>query len=357
MTMDLNRRQLALGLAALLAGTSLVPAPARATMAAIPQDIAGLGAPDRALETRVAELAARLPKARVGFAAADLVGGRTAFLREGEAFPMLGVNALPLAVAILRLAEQGTLDLDALVRLTQADIAPGRSPLAARLREKPVRFTLRQLVEHALLNGDTTAMDALLRQAGGPARVHATLVRVGLREGLRIDRYERDLQPAVFGLKPARALADPDAFGAAVQALGPGRRRQALGLFLADPRDKASPQALAALHARLMSGYLLDRQGTNFILDLMRRTRAGAGRLDAGMGKGWTLAHRSGQSRSLDGRTAVFNDTGIAFGPAGQRIAIALFIQGDDLAVEALEALHRDVAAAVISAWEPRARA
>jgi hypothetical protein len=37
----------------------------------------------------------------VGFAAVDVARGRTAFLREGELFPLQGVIALPIAVAIV----------------------------------------------------------------------------------------------------------------------------------------------------------------------------------------------------------------------------------------------------------------
>ncbi len=350
--MDVTRRHalFTLTAAALLAA----PATAFAAAGAIPQDVANLGAPDRALEARLAKLAAALEASKVGIAALDLVNGRTAFLREGELFPMQGVSALSIAIAFLRLAEQGKVNLNAFVQLSSADIAPGRSPMAAKLRRKPVRYTARQLIEHMLLNGDNTATDALLRLAGGPAPIQKELLRAGYLEGIRIDRYERDIQPAVFGLKPSATFADPGAFDAAIVARSADAQRKALERYLQDANDTASPRAMASLYARLSSGHLLDLQNADLVLDLMRRTKTGVARLNAGMRKGWTLAHRGGQSRTIQGMTATFNDTGLATGKSGGRIALAVFIEGATRPVDELEAFQKSVAAMVLEAWESR---
>ncbi len=352
--MNTTRRQAFSLLAASALATAFMmsaPVTALASTGAIPQDVANLGAPDRELEARLAALAGALDASNVGIAAVDLSGGRTAFLREGELFPMQGVSALPIAVACLRLAEQGALDLDALVPLSADDISPGRSPMAAKLRAKPVRYTGRQLIEHMLLNADNTATDALLRLAGGPSKVQQVLVKTGYLQGLRVDRYEREIQPAVFGLKPDARFSNPADFNAAVVALGQEQRGKALARYLQDARDTASPRAIASLYTRLASGHLLDLQDTDFILDLLRRTKMGSDRLHAGMGKGWQLAHRSGQTRSVDGITATFNDSGLATSKAGGKIALVVFIEGARVPAERLEAFQAKVAATVIEAW------
>lgn len=350
--MDVTRRHALFTLTA--AAFLAAPATAMGATGAIPQDVANLGAPDRALEARLAKLADALGASKVGIAVLDLVNGRTAFLREGELFPMQGVSALPIAIAFLRLAEQGRVKLNAFVQLTSADIAPGRSPMAAKLRRKPVRYTARQLIEHMLLNGDNTATDALLRLAGGPAPIQKELLRAGYLEGIRIDRYERDIQPAVFGLKPNATFADPAAFDAAIIARSAEAQRKALERYLQDSNDTASPRAMASLYARLSSGHLLDLQNADLVLDLMRRTKTGVDRLNAGMRKGWTLAHRGGQSRTMQGMTATFNDTGLATGKSGGRIALAVFIESATRPVRELEAFQKSVAATVLEAWEGR---
>ena len=93
-----------------------------------------------------------------------------------------------------------------------------------------------------LLNSDNTATDALLKLAGGPEKVQAAIKAFGI-DGLRVDRYERDLQPQALGLEPDPAFGDPVALDAAFDALGEAKQKEALARYLRDPRDTASPRA------------------------------------------------------------------------------------------------------------------
>lgn len=355
MKVHVSRRSLLAS--ALAAGlVPLLARPASTASALPPQDIAALGAPDLALEARLRALAAGLGPARVGIAALDLEAGRQAFVNGGEMFPMQAIRTLPVAVAVLHLAEQGELNLEHLVRLTKADIAPGRSPLAARLRASPIQFTTRQLLDHMLLNADGTATDALLRLVGGPARIPPLLARAGLRQAVRVDRYERDLQPAVFGLKPDPAFGDPERFAESIMSLDTQARQRAQRRFLQDPRDTASPRAIAALYAALAQGHLLGRRNASLVLDLLQQSKTGLDRLAAGTGKGWRMAHRSGQTRTIDNFTSVFSDSGIATSPGGSRIAMVVFIEAASGPLDGLKAFQQQVARSVIAAWEPPSR-
>lgn len=343
----LDRRGLLLGAASLT--LAAVAARAQVSPPPLAQDVALLGAPDPALEAKIAALAAEAGL-RIGFAAVDLDKGRTAFVRGGELFPMQGVAQLPLAIAFMQLAQSGKTSLTARVRLTAADIAPGRSPLAARLKNRPTAFTARQLVEHMLLNADATAADALMKLAGGPKEIQNAVKSFEI-EGLRIDRYERELQPEAAGLTPHASLTDPARFEKALADLGEVKQREALERYLRDPRDKASPRAIATLFFKLLSGHLVQPRHAMFVLDLMRRTKTGEDRLKAGMLPGWTFAHRGGVSRTIQGRTAVFNDAGLATTKKGRKIAIVLFIENAALPPPELARFHRATARAVLQAW------
>ncbi len=323
--LSLSRRTILLGTAAL----ALSPL-ARATdpLGAVAQDVASLGAPDVALEAKIAALAGEAGLAKVGFAAVDITKGRTAFVRGGELFPMESLNKLPIAVAYLQLVQDGAARLDARVNLRAADIAPGRSPIADRLRRRPTLFTARQLIEHMLLNGDNTATDALLKRAAGPSGIQAAIKKFDI-EGLRIDRTENEL---------ARDTA------ALVQ-------KGALERYLVDPRDTASPRAIATLIVKMMSGHLIQPRFVALVTDLLRRTKIGDDRLKGGMLPGWTFAHRSGDSRSIDGATFAFNDAGIATHKNGARIALALLIERATLSSAELAQFHRAVARSVLQAW------
>jgi beta-lactamase class A len=317
---------------------------------AVAQDVAALGAPDTALEAKIAALAGEAGLARIGFAAVDITKGRTAFLRGGELFPMQSVCKLPIAVAFLRMVQQGAKRLDTKVRLTSADIAPGRSPLADRLRRKATVFTARQLLDHMLLNSDNTATDALLKLAGGPQKVQAAIKSFGI-DGLRVDRYERELQPQALGLEPNRIFADPKALDAALSALGEAKQKESLARYLRDPRDTASPRAIATLILKLVGGHLIQPRFAMIVLDLMRRTKTGQDRLNGGMTQGWTFARRGGASRTIQGTTAAFNDAGLASHKNGTKIVIALFIEGATLSTDQLAQFHRATARSVLQAW------
>jgi beta-lactamase class A len=344
--MQLFRRDLLLGTAAaLLAGL------ARATEAPpIAQDVALLGAPDSVLEAKIAALANEAGL-RAGFAAADLVKGRTAFVRGGELFPMAGVAHLPIAVAFLRLVQGGRLRLEARVRLTAADVAPGRSPLAQRLRARPTAFTARQLMEHILLNGDNTAADALMKLAGGPQGIQAAIRTLDI-DGLRVDRYAREMEAHALGLEPNPAFASPAAFESAFAALGEAKQKEALARYQRDPRDTASPRAIATLFFKLLGGHLIRPRLATLMLDAMRRSKTGDDRLKGGMPPGWAFAHRVGASRTIAGTTGVFNDAGLATNKKGAKIAIVLFIEGATLAERELARFHRATARAVLQAWD-----
>lgn len=328
----LQRREMLAGLSAL----ALAPTFARAaeTLPPMAQDVALLGAPDASLESKIAALAGEAGL-RVGFAAVDLVKGRTAFVRGGELFPMQSMTKLPVAVAYLRMVQRGQAKLETRVRLSAGDIAPGRSPLAQRLRRRPTVFTARQLLEHMLLNSDATAADALVKLGGGPQKFQAVIRSFGI-EGLRIDRYEREQDPKSLGLDPA---------------VGEAKLRSALERYMRDPRDSASPRAIATLFFKLLSGHLIQPRFAMLIVDLMRRSKTGEDRLKGGMLPGWTFAQQGGVALRVADVVPVFNDAGLATNKAGAKIAIVLFIEGASLPADELARFHRATARAVLQAW------
>jgi beta-lactamase class A len=311
----------------LLTGAALALTPlarAAAPTGAIAQDVANLGAPDTALEAKIAALATEASLTKVGFAAVDMSKGRTAFVRGGELFAMEGLNKLPIAAAYLKLVQDGAARLDARIYLKAADIVPGRSPIADRLRKRRTLFTARQLIEHMLLNGDTTATDALIKHAGGIPGIQAALRHMNV-DAVRIDRTERQLAADAAKLT--------------------------LDRFLADARDTASPRAIASLIVRLAADRLVQPRLSNIVLDLMRRTKSGDDRLKGGMLPGWTFAHRAGVARTVEGATPGFHDAGLATSTTGGKIALALCIERATLSPAELAQFHRAVARAVLQAW------
>lgn len=347
--LTLDRRTLLLAAAASAFAPIARAANTQATPA-VAQDVALLGAPDTTLEAKIAALAQEAGLPRIGFAAVDVVRGRTAFVRGGELFPMQGIYTLPIAAAYLRMVQYYGAHLETKTRLTSADISPGRSPMAARLRSKPTTFTAQQLMEHMLLNADTTATDALLKVAGGPKTIQATIKDFAI-DGLRVDRYQREMQPQSLGLEPSAAFADTAALDKAFDALGEAKQKEALVKFLRDQRDTASPRAIATLFVKIASSQFIQPRYAMMLFDLMRRSKVAEDRLKAGLPKDWTFSHIGAASRAVQGVTAAFHDAGIAQHKKDGRIVMVLFVEGATLSPAELAQFHRATAHAVIDAW------
>ncbi len=345
----MNRRGVLAGGAAL----ALLPSIARAAAPPPPasaQDIADLGQIDESLQARIAALADEAGLTRIGFAACDITKGRAAFVRGGELFPLQSVGKLPIAVAVLHMMQTRQLRFERTIDLSRPQIAPGASPLADSLRRAPVRISARRLLEAMLINSDNTAADGLMKLAGGPAAIQRKLKELDI-DGLRVDRFERELQVEALGLTPPVDFAKPDALARALDELDVLEQRKALDRYLHDPRDTGNARGLVKMVVRLTDGRMIQPRYTAMLIDWMKRTKTGNDRLRSGFPQGWTVAHRSGTSATVVGVTAAFNDVALAVGPKGQRIALALLIAGASQSAADLALFHKAVARAVYEEW------
>src|SRR5438309_619141 len=76
-------------------------------------------------------------------------------------------------------------------------------------------YTVDELLFAAVSNSDNTAADMLMRRIGGPGVVTAWLVAQRVFE-VRVDRYERELQPEMFGMASFRPAWKGPGFAAAM---------------------------------------------------------------------------------------------------------------------------------------------
>jgi beta-lactamase class A len=168
-------------------------------------------------------------------------------------------------------------------------------------------LTLGQLCEPALQQSDNTAGNLLLRTIGGPPAVTASARSIG-DDQMRLDRWETDLNWAIPG----------------------------------DDRDTTTPAAIAAGYRALLTGWVLSAHSRAQLLGWMRGNVTSSMR--AGLPPGWTSADKTG---SGDYGTA--NDVGVAYGPNGQLILLAVLSRSasDDPAFPGLRPLIADAAKTV----------
>jgi len=298
-----------------------VPARAAAMRAAAPS----------AAEAPLAAIA-RDAGGSVGLAAVVVETGERLQLAGDQRFPMQSVFKLPLALTVLHLVDQGRLRLEVKVKLGPDDMRRGRSPLRDRW-PTGVTLTIEELLRWMLAEGDNSAADVLLRLAGGPAAVTARLRALKI-EGVRVDRSEDELTRE---LEPVRGQAVFDA-------------------YLADPRDTATPGAMADLLVVMARGRELQPASHARLLGWMTETQTGLERIRALMPAGTAVADRTGGGPDFRGVNSCTNDVGLITLPGGRHLALAVFLKGSPLPADERDRVIARLARAVYDHWAPGAR-
>lgn len=301
------------------------------------------------LNKAMGALAARAQPGALGVGLMNLESGQ-AFTFNGERrFPMQSVFKLPLGAAALAEVDAGRLHLDEPVVLTEEQLSPRYSPIA---ESYPARrdYTLGEMLVAAVTDSDNTAADILMKRIGGPGAVTAWLVGKHVTE-IRVDRYERELQPEVYGLpsyRPEWRLRP--AYAAAFEAVPPATRLAHMHAYMADPRDTATPRGMIEFLQSLDRGELLSAVSTRRLVELMSRTERGGQRIRAGLPRDAFLAHRPGTGGEDQGLSVADNDVGI-FRLADKRAyALAIFLSGSTLPEAARDGLIADATRAAVRA-------
>jgi len=303
-------------------------------------------APGSPLQQKLESIARGVP-GTLGVAVLDLDRGTRVAIRGDEPAPMASVFKLPVAVAVLRRAQEQGIPLTVPVHVRWEERNPGWSPLARRVPRDGLVLSLETLLASAVSESDNTAADVLLRWMSGPPEVMRILRRLGVG-GIRIDRTERQLALDLWGLPPTRTPESLEELLARMEQAPKEQRLEAVKRFARDPRDRASPSALVDLLSALQAGRLLDPGHTAKLLELLRATRTGAEQLRAGLPSEVVLAHKTGQIGGVGASVLVLNDVGLATGN-GRRLAIAVLLTDIDASLDRCQAIVAEVGRTVWS--------
>jgi beta-lactamase class A len=264
----LSRRQ------ALFGGFALVAAAAYSTRTAM----ADPAQPPPPINERIGALEQR-HNAYVGLFAANLDGGRSISHRGQEAFAMCSTFKCYAAARVLQMVEGGELTLDQSVFVDPAAIvsnSPRTQPRAGG------DMTLDELCQAALQVSDNAAANLILKTIGGPPAITAFARSIG-DPSTRLDRWETELNSAEPG----------------------------------DLRDTSTPEALGGGYRDVLTGGVLAPPQRQRLEDWMRANETSSMR--SGLPSGWTTADKTGS-----GDYGSTNDVGVAYGPAGQRLLLAI---------------------------------
>lgn len=274
---------------------------------------------ERATLGQQLEAIAAVPTGRIGIAMIDLATGREVAVNGGEAFPMASVVKIAVATAYLAEVDSGRRSLTKSITLDES-IRSGSDGIGKLMPHPGVTLSAANLIELMLAVSDNTATDMLIADLGGTRAVQAWIARNRVA-GVRIDREIARLVldnlglPMLPGKTAAQTLWGSDPLGQAERAV-------AVASFDKDPRDTATPLAIARFLARLDKGEMLSPASRALLLAVMARCRTGADRIPAGVPADTPVAHKTGTLAGIS------NDVGIVTLPDKRRIAVAVFTRG-----------------------------
>jgi len=217
---------------------------------------------------------------KIGVYAVDLESGRTVSHLDGESFAMCSTFKGYAAARVLQMVQNGELTLDRQVFVDPEQAALPNSPRTAP--NAGGQMTLADLCAAAVQVSDNAAGNLLLQTIGGPSAITDFARSIG-DDRTRLDRWEIELNTAIPG----------------------------------DPRDTSSPRALGGGYRSLLSGDVLAPPQRQQLEDWMRANETSSMR--TGLPDGWTTADKTG-----NGDYGSTNDVGMAYGPQGQRLLLAI---------------------------------
>jgi beta-lactamase class A len=293
------------------------------------------------LQSQLVAFARAVRPAQLGIAVLDLSSGKTWGVDTEVPFIMMSVFKAPVAAAILSQVESGTLSMDQSVTLAPGDVVEGSAvpSIGEQVEAGRTRFTVRELLIGAVSQSDSTAVDALIKLAGGPQTVSAFLQRNGIA-GMHVDTGERDIGRVANHLRPGQPMPVNET---EAQVL----RREKLGYqdMLADGRNRSTPSAAVDFLRKLAVGQLLNPQSTALLIDLMRKQTVPS-RLRGGIPAGADFADKTGSSMTVEGKNAAWNDIAIMTLPDGRRVFIAVFLKDTAMPKPERNVLFADIARA-----------
>ncbi|PEG36338.1 class A beta-lactamase [Mycolicibacterium agri] len=217
---------------------------------------------------------------KIGVYAVDLASGRTVSHLDGEMFAMCSTFKGYAAARVLQMVQNGELTLDRQVYVDPKWAALPNSPRTAP--NSGGQMSLADLCAAAVQVSDNAAGNLLLQTIGGPSAITHFARSIG-DERTRLDRWEIELNSATPG----------------------------------DPRDTSTPRALGGGYRALLTGDALAPPQRQQLEDWMRANETSS--IRPALPEGWTTADKTG-----NGDYASTNDVGIAYGPQGERLLLAI---------------------------------
>jgi beta-lactamase class A len=248
----------------------------------------------------------------IGVGIRHLERGDTLSVSGDDHFPMQSVFKFHLALAVLHEVDEGRLSLDQEVLVKKQDyISNTWSPIAAKHPEGNIYLTIRDLISYTVASSDNNGCDVLFGLLGGPDKVNAFIVGLGIND-IAIKNTEREMH-------------------------------QSWDLQF---KNWTTPVAMVNILDMYYKGQVLAPKTTAFLRKTLEETITGNNRIKGLLPVGTTVAHKTGMGER-NGVIGAVNDVGVITLPNGHHVSIALFITKTSESVPTLEKLMAEISRSV----------
>jgi beta-lactamase class A len=280
-----------------------------------PSPVAAAQKVDKELEQRLKTISYGA-QGTVGLSVVHIETGKTVSINGNSQLPLYSVYKLPLAITVLKDVEEKRLRLDQKIHVTPAEVVQG-TPANNALWQKPVDYTVEQLLEFSISRSDNTSSDKLVELVGGPLKVTEWMRSLGFQN---LDIHTSSGEFAKTHQNPNTGSADD----------------------------------LVQLLVQLHQGKILQPAQLNLLRGFMQRATTGLHRLRGDLPRGTVVADKtgSGEPDAVTQVAKVTNDVGIITLPSGQgHLAIAVLVSGSQLPDAAQEKLIAELARAAYDSY------
>lgn len=221
---------------------------------------------------------------RLGVYAIDSSNNQIISYRGNQLFPFCSTSKLLAVATILKQSESQANYLQKTIKYSQADVAiSGYSPVTKHQIESGM--TIQNLCAAALEYSDNTAMNQLIKAAGGINSINSFAKAIG-NSSFALTRMEPQLNTAL-----------PN-----------------------DKRDTVTPQDMSYSLQNLVLGNALSSNSAANLANMLKNNTTGAQRIRAGVAKNWVVADKTGS-----GAYGTTNDIGIIYPPNCQPLVISVY--------------------------------
>lgn len=208
-------------------------------------------------------------------------------------FAMMSIFKFHVACAALDLVDKGKLSLDQKILIKKSELYTTWSPYKEKHPEGNTEATLSEIIYYTVALSDNNLCDVLIELVGGTQAVQKFMDAKRIKD-FQIKYKERDM--ALNGWN---------------------------SLF----ENYTTTNSTVQLLKKFYDGQLLSKKSTNYLMQIMLRTKTGTNKIVEQLPKGTPAAHRTGSSGMKDNLlTIAENDMGIITLPNGKHYAIAVYV-------------------------------